>query len=135
MHHLKYFAGFALVAVIASMAGMIQIAAAYPNPIKIQHCFITQPKALSKNASGTQIAYVNGGTKTATHVTFSVAYRNASSSFLRKVTDVGEFAPGAKIDHHFGLYKDVTYAGKTAQCSALAVTWADGTTWHAPSGM
>lgn len=135
MHHLKYFAGFALVAFIASMAAMMQTAVAYQNPIKITQCFITQPKPLSKKAGGTQITYINQGTKDATHITFAVSYRNAESSFLRKVTDDGDFQPHATISHHFALYNDVTFAGKTAQCSAISVTWADGTKWHAPTGM
>ncbi len=105
-------------------------ARAAANPIHINHCFITEPKPLSKNASGTQISYVNTGTKNAKSVTFGVGYRNAESKFYRKVTDVGTIAPGVPIDHHFGLYKDVTYAGKqTTSCEALKVVWVDGTVW------
>jgi hypothetical protein len=102
------------------------------NPITISQCFITQPKPLSKTASGTQIDYVNNGSKTATNIIFAVGYRNAQEHFVRKVTDVGNFAPGQSVQHHFSLYNDVTYAGtKTASCSAIAVTWSDGTRWTA----
>lgn len=102
------------------------------NPITITQCFIVQPKPLSKTAGGTQIDYVNNGPKTATNVIFAVGYRNAQEHFLRKVTDVGSFAPGQPVQHHFSLYNDVTYAGtKPASCSAVSVTYADGTHWRA----
>ena len=100
------------------------------NPIQIQQCFVTVPKAMSKLASGTQIDYTNRGTKVAHKVTFAVGYRNSASHFLRKVTDDGQFAPGAPIVHHFDLYSDVTYGGKhVTSCNAISVQWADGTTW------
>jgi hypothetical protein len=121
-------------AVVVLFAASVPIgqAVAAGNPISIQQCFITAPKALSKNASGTQIVYVNRGMKTAAHVTFGVGYRNSDNHFDRKVTDDGNFAPGVTIDHHFDLYKDVTYGGKAARyCYATSVTWADGTIWKA----
>ena len=89
--------------------------------VKIDQCFITVPKAMSKKASGTQIVYENVGTHTYSSVTFAVGYRNSDSSYLRKVTDQGTFAPHAKIDHHFALYNDVTFGGKaTTSCGAIA---------------
>jgi hypothetical protein len=107
-------------------------ARAASNPIAIVHCFVTQPKVMSKVASGTQIVYVNNGSKTASSITFAVGYRNAESHFLRKVTDVGSFQPHVQVDHHFSLYNDITYAGKQVQsCSAIAVKWSDGTGWSA----
>jgi hypothetical protein len=88
------------------------------------------PKAMSKLASGTQIVYTNNSSKTADSVTFSVGYRNAASHNVRKVTDVGEFAPGVTINHHFDLYNDVIYGGKqTHGCTAIAVKFADGSHW------
>jgi hypothetical protein len=105
-------------------------AAAAGNPIAIQQCFVTEPKAMSKVASGTQIDYTNQGTKTAKHITFAVAYRNSSEHFLRKVIDTGSFAPGSPIVHHFNLYNDVTYGGKAVQsCKAIKVVWDDGSIW------
>ena len=106
------------------------VAQAKTNPISIQHCFVTVPKGLSKKAGGTQIGYVNRGSKTAESVTFAVGYRNAAQHFLRRVTDYGSFSPGVMIDHHFALYSDVTYAGKQTQgCQAVSVKWSDGTRW------
>ncbi len=93
----------------------------YLPAIKIDQCFVTVPKGLSKKASGTQIVYENVGSKTLSSVTFAVGYRNASTKFLRRVTDEGTFSPGAKINHHFSLYSDVVFAGKaTTSCGALS---------------
>lgn len=104
-------------------------ALAQNNPIQIKQCFITE-KALSKNASGTQIVYVNRSAKDVKSVVFVVGYRNAAGHYLRKVQDDGDFGPGVVINHHFALYSDVTYAGKeTTSCSVFTVKWADGTVW------
>ncbi|MGZ3509922.1 MAG: hypothetical protein ACXVAC_16210 [Vulcanimicrobiaceae bacterium] len=118
-------------AVYAALAlSMIAPAPAASNPIVIDQCFVTVPKPMSKLASGTQIVYVNRGRKTASQVTFTVSYRNSASHFIRRVTDTGDFAPGTQINHHFNLYNDVTYGGKTVQsCSATHVRWSDGTSW------
>ena len=111
-----------------SLVGSQTPAPAATNPIVIQQCFVTVPKAMSKTASGTQIVYTNTARKVATHVTFTVAYRNSANNFVRRVTDVGEFSPGAQVDHHFDLYSDITYGGKAVQsCKATKVVWADGT--------
>lgn len=129
---MKLATSFVLLAacVCAAMPGIVW--AQGKNPITITQCFVTQPKPLSKTAGGTQIDYVNNGPKTATNIIFVVGYRNAQEHFLRKVTDIGNFAPGNPVQHHFSLYKDVTYAGsKTASCSAVSVTWSDGTRWTA----
>ena len=100
------------------------------NPITISQCFITEPKPMSKKAGGTQIDYVNSGAKTASTVIFAVGYRNAEERFLRKVTDIGTFAPGQPVAHHFSLFNDVTYAGKKPySCSAVVVKYTDGTQW------
>jgi hypothetical protein len=118
--------------VVAIAAAIIPLASgAAPNPITIQQCFITVPNHFSTKASGTQIVYVNRGPKTAHDVTFAVGYRNAQHNFLRRVTDTGEFGPGVPINHHFSLFSDVTFAGKTtSMCKAIAVKWSDGTSWH-----
>jgi len=106
-------------------------AAAAGNPITIVQCFVTVPKAMSKLASGTQIDYINVTKKVATQVEFMVAYRNSAHNFRRTVTDSGTFAPAAQIQHHFDLYSDVTFGGKTVQsCAAIKVTFADGTVWN-----
>jgi hypothetical protein len=116
-------AGLLMVATSTSAA----FAQAKPMPtkylpdIQIVQCFVTQPKLMSKKASGTQIVYINRGTHTYSSITFAVGYRNSESNFLRRVTDQGAFAPGVHINHHFSLYNDVTFGGKaTTSCGALS---------------
>ena len=99
-------------------------------PIAVKQCFVTVPKALSQNASGTQIEYVNMTDKTISKVTFAVAYRNSATVYMRHVTDVGRFKPGALINHHFPLYDDVTYGGTNVRgCAVIAARFADGSHW------
>ena len=122
----------ALVTVAAAMASIAPAQAAAP--ILVKSCTVAKPKPLSHMAGGTTIVYVNLGKKTAASVTFLVGYRNASSHYLRRVTDVGSFSPGATIDHTLSLYNDVTYSGaQTTQCVPVEVKWAGGTVWIAPS--
>lgn len=103
-------------------------------PILIKSCTIAKPKPLSHMANGTIIEFVNLAHKTAQEITFAVGYRNASSHYLRRVEDVGSFAPGATITHHLSLYNDVTYAGaQTSFCAPVSVKWAGGTVWMAPT--
>ncbi len=130
----------ALAAVLASTASaavtlLVLVAQSVPaqaasNPIRIVHCFVTEPKPLSKNAGGTQIDYFNQGSVAAHDVTFQVGYRNSSNNYLRRVTDTGNFAPGDEINHHFALYNDVVYGGKTTtSCSAVHVKFMNGKVW------
>jgi hypothetical protein len=93
----------------------------YLPDVRVEQCFVTQPKVMSKKASGTQIVYRVTGKRTYSHITFAVGYRNSESNFLRKVTDQGQFSPGNQIDHHFDLYNDVTFGGKaTTSCGAVS---------------
>ncbi len=123
--------GIALCGALTAVAFAPAVAA---TPVLVKQCFVTPPKPLSKTASGTQIDYVIYGKKVASQITFAVAYRNSAQHFLRTVTDVGHFAPGKEIQHHFKLYNDVTYAGQHVQsCVPVKVKWADATLWVAPS--
>jgi hypothetical protein len=118
----------------ATATASIGPARAASTPILIKSCTVSKPKPLSHMASGTDITYVNLGHRTASSVTFAVGYRNASEHYLRRVTDVGSFAPGATISHHLTLYNDVTYAGAaTTLCAAVQVKYEGGTVWMAPS--
>lgn len=127
----RFSAGSLLAAVLA---GACLAPAAAAAPVLVKQCFITSPKPLSKNASGTQIDYIIYGKKPASQITFAIAYRNAAQKFLRTVTDYGEFSPGVQINHHFDLFNDVTYAGKEVQsCVPVKVKWKDSTLWVAPS--
>jgi len=118
----------------AALAAASLVPATAAAPVLVKQCFVTQPKPLSKNASGTQIDYIIYGKKNASQITFAIAYRNSASHFLRTVTDVGTFSPGVEIKHHFDLYSDVTYAGEQVQsCVPTKVKWSDATLWIAPS--
>jgi hypothetical protein len=117
--------------VIAMAVAFSLTASAAPNPINIQQCFVTVPKAMSHKASGIQITYVNQSHKPVSKVSFAVSYRNSEGSFKRRIDDVGDFAPGAVVDHHFDTFNDITYGGKKVEsCQAIAVVFGDGTTWR-----
>jgi len=132
---MKFFGRLIAVALIGVAAATATIGTARAaTPILIKSCTIVKPKPLSHQANGTHIVWVNLGKKTAASVTFLVGYRNAQQHYLRRTDDVGEFAPGATIDHTLSLYNDVTYAGaQTTQCAAVQVKYAGGTVWIAPS--
>lgn len=103
-------------------------------PVLIKSCTVAKPKPFSHMAGGTRISFVNLGKRTASEITFAVGYRNAASHYMRRVDDVGSFAPGAVITHVLPLYNDVTYAGATtSSCMPVRVKWAGGTLWVAPS--
>ncbi|MBV9718816.1 MAG: hypothetical protein JOZ77_05825 [Candidatus Eremiobacteraeota bacterium] len=122
----------AVIGISAALASMGPARAAAP--ILIKSCTIAKPKPMSHMAGGTNIVYVVLGRRTAASITFAVGYRNASSHYLRRVTDVGTFSPGATISHKLTLYNDVTYAGaQTTMCAPVEVKWAGGTMWMAPS--
>ncbi len=132
MSLLGRFSACGLLAAVLAGAGLAPASAAAP--VLVKQCFVTHPKPLSKNASGTQIDYIIYGKKSASQITFAVAYRNAAQHFLRTVTDYGTFSPGVEIKHHFDLYNDVTYAGQEVQhCVPTKVKWKDSTLWVAPS--
>ncbi|HVR47459.1 MAG TPA: hypothetical protein VMT95_12590 [Candidatus Binatia bacterium] len=132
MTSLGRLAALTVVGIAATIAATLPARAAAP--ILIKSCTVVKPKPLSHMAGGTHIVYVNLGKKTASEITFAVGYRNASQHYLRRVQDVGSFAPGATIDHVLSLYNDVTYAGaQTSSCLPIQVKWAGGTLWIAPS--
>lgn len=111
----------ATVTASAAVATTAPANAAYLPGIKIEQCFVTVPKAMSKKASGTQIVYVNTTNATLTKITFAVGYRNSNETYLRKVVDQGVFGPGHTVNHHFALYNDVIFGGKTTTtCGAIA---------------
>ncbi|HEY2473762.1 MAG TPA: hypothetical protein VGI19_03080 [Candidatus Cybelea sp.] len=124
----------AVLALSATIAGTAMAPASAAAPVLVKQCFISTPKPFSHKAGGTQIDYIIYGKKNAAQITFAVAYRNSAQTFLRTVTDYGNFAPGQEIQHHFSLYNDVTYAGKqVVSCVPTKVKWTDTTLWIAPS--
>ncbi len=132
---MKLLGRLAAVAIVGIAAVGVSIAPARAAaPILIKSCTVAKPKPMSHQAGGLDIVYVNLAHKTAASITFAVGYRNAQSHYLRRVTDVGSFAPGVTITHHLSLYNDVTYAGaQTSTCVPTEVKWAGGTVWMAPT--
>jgi hypothetical protein len=132
MKLLGRFVAMTLVGIAATTASVLPARAAAP--ILVKSCTILKPKPLSQKASGTAITYVNLAKKTVSSVTFAVGYRNSSEHFVRRVQDVGSFAPGVTIDHTFSLFNDVTYGGAhTTLCVPTQVKYAGGTIWVAPT--
>lgn len=124
--------GAALLGAVAATAAIVPAQAA--TPILIRSCTVAKPKPLSHRPSGVQINYVILGKRTASTVVFAVGYRNAEGHYLRRVSDVGNFAPGVTIDHLLNLFTDVTYSGaQTTTCVPVEVKYAGGTVWIAPS--
>jgi hypothetical protein len=120
--------------VVVGVTASISAAQAATTPILVKSCTIARPAPLSHRPRGVAITYVNLGKRTASTVVFAVGYRNASGHFLRRVTDVGEFAPGATISKTLNGFTDVTYAGaETTLCAPVEVRYAGGTVWMAPS--
>lgn len=132
---MKALGRFAAVVGLSSIAVTgLSVPAQAAAPVLIKSCTVAKPKPFSHMAGGTRISFVNLGKRTASEITFAVGYRNAASHYLRRVDDVGSFAPGAVITHVLPLYNDVTYAGATtASCMPIRVKWAGGTLWVAPS--
>jgi hypothetical protein len=132
---MKSFGRLTAVALLGIMAAAASIGPAQAAaPVLVKSCTVVKPKPLSHMANGTNIVYVILGHKTAASITFAVGYRNASMHYLRRVSDVGSFAPGVTINHTLSLYNDVTYAGSaTSSCVPVEVKWAGGTLWIAPS--
>ena len=69
-------------------------------PVTVLRCYVT-PNALTRQASGVDIAYVNKGPTTLHRVTFKVKYHTIDADIEREVVDAGTFAPGVAVDHHF----------------------------------
>jgi hypothetical protein len=109
-------------------------AAQAATPILVKSCTVAKPAPLSHRPRGVDVTYVNLGHRTAAQVTFAIGYRNAAGHWIRRVIDVGSFAPGATISHLLNAFTDVTYAGsETTMCVPIEVKYAGGTVWMAPS--
>jgi hypothetical protein len=79
-----------------------------------------------------QLSFVNTDDSIATQVTFDVKHLGAHTL----VTDRGRFSKGVAIEHlfddDFGSGYDRDRAGDA--CAVMAITFADGRRWAAPSG-
>jgi hypothetical protein len=142
MKHLRSCSRTAIAALVASAAVGAVPAPAQPLPIVITSCTMLQAPpsttrfwypfgpTLEINApvvDGVRIVYTNKGPVAANRVAFFVDYRGDK----QRVIDAGTFAPNVAIDHTFGAFSGDAYLGpKPDACTAVAVRYADGTTWR-----
>jgi hypothetical protein len=87
---------------------------------------------ISQASSGTQIDFVNMSRVPATRVTFAVTLNG--DNFV--VHDSGSFAHDVTISHTYDTGSGESYVVGTSSapgtsCRAIAVTFADGSTWIA----
>ncbi len=88
-----------------------------PPPVAVLACYVT-PNAMSRQASGIDIVYVNTGATTLHHISFDVTYHTIDADVPGTVEDTGTFAPGAHIDHHFDTFEGQSFIpGSPARCT------------------
>jgi hypothetical protein len=76
------------------------------------------------------IDFVNSTSKSMKTIDFGLVARGA---LVAEVRDVGEFSPGTKIKHEFGLDPNVFPLGTgLPQCVPLRIEFADGSSWQNP---
>ena len=117
----------ARVAAVAAILGLTATAGsasgdvAKAPPVTVLGCAIT-PQMSNRQASGTEIAYVNTGSNVLHHVTFKVDFHTIDADLSRTVDDTGTFAPGVRIDHHFDSYAGVSYTTYEPECTVTAAS-------------
>lgn len=127
----------ALVAAVAAAVPQIASAAdpSTAPAIAVERCTMSEspapPNMLTNNAqpsmaSGLSILYTNQRDVVATEVDFRVRYNGQTL----KLVDRGSFAPHEKLSRGFGKFS-VAFAGDTADCTAVAAVFADGSRWTA----
>ena len=137
--------GLAAAALAAIVCAAPAPASAQSAPISVSSCtvlqyqggarrpFWFQPPGPARFGSlytdGVKIVYANTTNKVITRVGFRVNYRGD----IERVIDVGTFSPGVTIDHSFGEFSGLAYLGpRPNECRAVAVRFADGSSWHRP---
>jgi hypothetical protein len=124
----------ALVTAFAAPASAQTETAFTDNPIAIQNFSAYSDPAVfgqtardgfdvSPNSSEVTIAFVNTGKIPATSVEFSIRAGRRTSI----IVDKGIFSPGTRIVHTFEKNPEFD---ETSSVRVLAVTFADGSTWH-----
>jgi hypothetical protein len=76
------------------------------------------------------IVYENRADVSATEVDFGLV---AGGGVIAEVKDIGNFAPGVKIDHEFVVSREIFPLASTPYCSVLRVKYADGSAWANPA--
>ena len=73
------------------------------------------------------IGYTNLASKPISSIDFALV---TQGKIVADVRDVGNFAPGAKIQHSFPLSSKIFPLGSApVACAPISITYADGTTW------
>ena len=96
---LRMLVSFATMIAVAASMNAAAFAQAKPAPqhffpdIKIDQCFVTQPKLMSKKASGTQIVYENIGHNTYSSLTFAVGTATRQAATCAKSQTPGRSLP------------------------------------------
>ena len=74
------------------------------------------------------IGYTNLSPKAIKSIDFALI---AKGQIVADVRDVGDFAPGAKIQHNFPLSPKIFPLGTgPVACAPISITYADGSTWQ-----
>jgi len=88
-----------------------------PPPVAVLACYVT-PNAMTEQATGIDIVYVNMGATTLHHISFDVSYHTIDADVPGSVEDTGTFSPGVHIDHHFDTFEGQSFiAGSPARCT------------------
>jgi hypothetical protein len=101
------------------------------NPISVALCEVIPADSISLDAptprgiGAIDISFMNHAAVAAKDVTFVIRYAGATQT----IDDRGTFSQNVSIVH--GFMADVDGYGNGAACSVAAVTFADGTSWHA----
>jgi hypothetical protein len=119
--------GFAALLIAAPLLASAQTA--QPGPIQLDHVEIAQSYGIFDDflPGLVSIGFTNENSSTATNVVFDLL--NANGDILAQFNDVGSFPQGTGIHHRF----EDTHEDPGQQLEVSSVTFADGTTWSAPS--
>ncbi|HWT04680.1 MAG TPA: hypothetical protein VN224_02895 [Xanthomonadales bacterium] len=129
-----------LFSTVAGMAGALTLAAGSPAaaavpPVSVVSCDYSSlqgsgglliPATAPFQTSNVRITFVNQAPLAATDVVFAVGYDGRTQI----VEDKGTFSPGTQITQDVMPSANLRYNG-SATCSVQAVTFSDGSTWHA----
>jgi hypothetical protein len=99
----------------------IGAAPAPTQPVKILGCIVT-PDMTTRAANGTRIVFINTGSTALHSVTFDIDYHTLDNEAYRTITDVGTFAPGVQIDHHYDAFIGTSYNGNETQSCVVTAT-------------
>ena len=124
-----------LVTPLSARAQTLSVGSAGDAPLRIERCVVTSRSELLDPlnslridfVSGVNVRFVNLRQATATAVRFSFRYQGDTVS----LTEHGMFASGLRIERSYATFAGQVSGGSSTSCTALQVTYDDGTTWFA----